>query len=331
MSRARWHVGVLALVGLVAGMCVSTARPAAPQDLGCRIQGPQTPITIDYIRDPIYAPFGTDICNAINKGIVNTCGYAPPDANHTTVGGLFCSSQLVTRPDMAFMLENGRRRTSAGWQLAPAAGVFVDVPPDHPLGCWIEQLSADGVTTGCQQTPVRKYCSGQNVTRAEMATFLSRAMDLDQVTDPQYAFADVPSYHWADGYIKAIRKEGITHGCDIANNLFCPETTIPRDQAAVWFARAFAAGCTFTVTAPPATHAKTSGTYSVGLTTEAGCPWRALANNKTTVPWITVLDRSGTGNAAAIRYSLQANTTGSARTATLLVGWKVLTITQSGT
>ena len=41
----------------------------------------------------------------------------------------------------------------------------------------IDALAAAGVTKGCKTDPLR-YCPDQAVTRAQMATFLVRALDL---------------------------------------------------------------------------------------------------------------------------------------------------------
>jgi hypothetical protein len=62
-------------------------------------------------------------------------------------------------------------------QVSPAPGVatFGDVPPVHWAFQFIEALAASGITAGCGGG---NYCPDGNVTRAEMAVFLSAALGL---------------------------------------------------------------------------------------------------------------------------------------------------------
>jgi len=56
----------------------------------------------------------------------------------------------------------------------PCTGIFPDVPcPGGFAVNWIEQYSRDGITAGCGGG---LYCPGNNVTRAEMAVFVGKAM-----------------------------------------------------------------------------------------------------------------------------------------------------------
>ena len=59
---------------------------------------------------------------------------------------------------------------------APASASFTDVPTSHWAFRYIEAVKASTITTGCTATT---YCPDNNVTRAEMATFLSRALGLN--------------------------------------------------------------------------------------------------------------------------------------------------------
>jgi S-layer family protein len=58
---------------------------------------------------------------------------------------------------------------------APATATFADVPTTHPFFRSVEALAASGITSGCGPG---HFCPNQNVTRGEMATFLSRALGL---------------------------------------------------------------------------------------------------------------------------------------------------------
>jgi hypothetical protein len=56
--------------------------------------------------------------------------------------------------------------------IALAVGTFTDVPDDHTHAAGIGYVADTGITTGCTAT---KYCPGDALTRAQMATFLHRA------------------------------------------------------------------------------------------------------------------------------------------------------------
>lgn len=94
----------------------------------------------------------------------------------------------------------------------------------------IEALASAGITQGCGP---HVFCPDAPVTRAEMASFLTRALDLqpsgsDSFTDDQ------ASVHQAA--IEALVAAGITHGC--GGGSFCPAESVSRGQMAAFLVRA---------------------------------------------------------------------------------------------
>jgi hypothetical protein len=75
---------------------------------------------------------------------------------------------------MAIFLLRGEHGSSYAPPVATGT-VFGDVPLGSFADAWIEQLAAEGVTSGCGGG---NYCPDANVTRAEMAVFLVRAFSL---------------------------------------------------------------------------------------------------------------------------------------------------------
>ena len=59
----------------------------------------------------------------------------------------------------------------------PAAGVFGDVPAGDPFAPWVEELYGEGITGGCQASPLL-YCPHNPNTRGQMAVFLVKAFGL---------------------------------------------------------------------------------------------------------------------------------------------------------
>ena len=93
--------------------------------------------------------------------VTHGCSTNPP---------LYCPQQPVTRAQMATFLER-----AFGLEPSGRAG-FADIAGDtHASG--IDALAAAGITAGCGTGPVR-YCPDSRVTRAQMATFLARALNL---------------------------------------------------------------------------------------------------------------------------------------------------------
>jgi hypothetical protein len=58
---------------------------------------------------------------------------------------------------------------------APDTATFGDVPTDDPFFQFVEALAASGVTAGCG---AGNYCPNEPATRAQMATFLAKALGL---------------------------------------------------------------------------------------------------------------------------------------------------------
>jgi len=73
----------------------------------------------------------------------------------------------------------GGARVSWTRQISPApnTATFSDVPTTHPLFQYIEALAASGITAGCVANPPQ-FCPDANMTRGQMAVFISRALGL---------------------------------------------------------------------------------------------------------------------------------------------------------
>ncbi len=85
-------------------------------------------------------------------------------------GTNFCPDSAVTRAEMAVFL-------SRAFDLAegPDPG-FGDVPADAWYAADVAKLAASGITTGCGDGT--NFCPDQDTTRAQMASFLARALGL---------------------------------------------------------------------------------------------------------------------------------------------------------
>ena len=68
-----------------------------------------------------------------------------------------------------------------------------------------------------------------------------------------------------------------------------------------------------------------AGTASIEVMAPSGCRWATTSNS----PWITVQAGSGSGN-GEVRYAVAANPSLNARTGTLTIAGRILTVTQAG-
>jgi hypothetical protein len=94
----------------------------------------------------------------------------------------------------------------------------------------INRLAAASITYGCDAS---RYCPTRSVTRAQMASFIDRALDLP-ATGTDY-FSDDDGISHEDS-INRLAAAGITAGC--TGSTYCPSEPISREQMAAFLHRA---------------------------------------------------------------------------------------------
>ncbi len=175
-----------------------------------------TPIYVtwdDYFGD--VTSFRSDVVWLAEQGITTGCAQ-----------NRYCPTSVVTRAQMALFLVRA-------FDYPPATG------PDHFSDdngvtgeSSINALFEAGITGGC--SPGR-FCPKASVTRAQMALFLDRALDL-QATVIDY-FDDDDGIT-GEGAINRMAAAGITGGC--GSRKFCPKSSVTRGQMAAFLHRALA-------------------------------------------------------------------------------------------
>jgi len=116
-------------------------------------------------------PFAAPVAALANAGVTQGCGS----------GERFCPEQPLTRAQMASFLVRAFD-LSLDLPIDPATGSdgepegesFSDVSPASPHAAAITALAHAGITKGCESSTA-KFCPDRLITRAEFATFLSRA------------------------------------------------------------------------------------------------------------------------------------------------------------
>jgi ELWxxDGT repeat protein len=161
----------------------------------------------------------------VDAGITGGCG-----------GGNYCPERPVTRAEAAVFLV----RAAHGPLFTPPPPFdmgFNDVPPSYWAAAWIDQLVADGVTSGCGNF---NFCPDRAVTRAELAVLLLRSrfgLDFFPPAGTGAVFGDVPADYWARDWIEHLVALGVTGGC--GNGDYCPDRPVTRAEMAVLLARMF--------------------------------------------------------------------------------------------
>lgn len=138
-----------------------------------------------------------------------------------------CSKGTMRRAQMAATLADSL-------SLAPLSGTaFRDLSGYTGFAGDIYAIRAKGITRGCNPPTNDRYCPGDPVTRAQMASFLVRAYGLPATTR-DYFTDDETSVHEAD--INALARSGITLGC--TSTRFCPDDSVLQGQMASFIRRA---------------------------------------------------------------------------------------------
>jgi glucose/arabinose dehydrogenase len=180
----------------------------------------------DFLDVPQANPFHADIETIFRAAVTAGCG-----------GGNYCPGNSTTRSQMAVFLLKAKH---GGTYLPPAcsATVFTDVPcPGGTNVNWINQLFAEGISSGCGGG---NYCPVDPVQRQQMAVFLLKAEHGSGYLPPACTpgmFGDVPCPSQFANWIDQLANEGITAGCGGGN--FCPASPVLRNQMATFLVRTF--------------------------------------------------------------------------------------------
>jgi choice-of-anchor B domain-containing protein len=204
--------------------------PGTANDVVVSITG-LTPATLpagffaDFLDVDGSHPFHEFVVGVAKAGVTAGCG-----------GGDYCPGESVTRDQMAVFLLKAKH--GSDYTPAECTGIFSDTPCPGPFTDWIEQLAAEGVTSGCG-TGV--YCPNAPVTRAQMAVFLLKAKEGSAYVPPAAAglFGDVPISDPFAPWIEDLYGREITGGCNASPLLYCPGSANNRGQMAVFVVKTF--------------------------------------------------------------------------------------------
>lgn len=108
---------------------------------------------------------------------------------------------------------------------------FTDVAEDQDYYEAIEMLSKLSILTGDDQDGdgAMDFRPSDTITRAEVAVIISRIQGINNAAQTNTNFTDVPSTHWASGYVAQAAGQGIVNG--YGDGMFGPEDPVLYEQA----------------------------------------------------------------------------------------------------
>ncbi|MGB9357445.1 MAG: M15 family metallopeptidase [Acidimicrobiia bacterium] len=139
--------------------------------------------------------------------------------------------------DLESWFETPGYRCDAGDLSYPYQGRFGD-DEDNVHESDIEFIAEIGTTLGCNPPWNDRYCPERIITRGELSAFLTRTLGLTDDGGTDWFVDDRDSEF--EGDINRLAAAGIAKGCNPpANDRFCPDRRLSREQMAAFIARAF--------------------------------------------------------------------------------------------
>ena len=224
------RLGVVAVVVAVAVVGLAPVAAAHPADTVPASTPPVNtpPASIQAVQA---AASFEDVTEGVHKPAIDALAERGVFDGTECAGDMFCPGDEMKRWTAAVWLV---RVLDEAEPPAATESSFADVDADNRWLPYIERLAELEVTEGCRKEPLR-FCPDRSVNRAQMATFLLRAFDLEPA-DPA-GFADTAG-NTHEAAIDALAAARITVGCETDPLHYCPDKPVTRAQMATFLARA---------------------------------------------------------------------------------------------
>lgn len=163
----------------------------------------------------------------------SSAAYAETDSSVTSSPDVLQEIRDFHQPS-PFDAESSRSSFSAA---STGKATFADVPADHWAKREIEFLYERAIIQGYNENGVMKFHPNENVTRAQAAKMIMKALGESEKKVTRARFTDVPPSHWAAGWIERAAEKGIFKGYD--DGMFRPNDPLKRSQMSKIIAIAF--------------------------------------------------------------------------------------------
>ena len=202
MSLRRVHLPTALLLALAVVVASAVVAPASAQ-------------AADF-EDTRGRPYAEAVSALAERSIVFGCEPAR-----------YCPSDTLTRAQLAAVL-------SRAFELPVTDDAPFGDTSGHEHEVHIDALAAAGITQGCDDSG--NFCPNQPISREHVATMLVRAFDVSSTSARH--FNDVSPGGTHTPSVHALAETGISAGCTVPLDGYCPHQTVTRAQAAFFVARA---------------------------------------------------------------------------------------------
>ena len=183
-----------------------------------------------WVGNPHEGTFADDE-NSVHESAINSLAHTGVFEGTECAERRVCPNQPLLRWVMAVWITRALNETPTR---SHSRTRFADVGENAWWARYVELLADLEITAGCNTDPL-SYCPDQPVTRAQMATFLVRALNLNPA--PSAGFTDTENTtHEAN--VDALAAAGITAGCNTDPLSYCPDQPVTRAQMATFLIRA---------------------------------------------------------------------------------------------
>ncbi|MDQ5825725.1 MAG: S-layer homology domain-containing protein [Chloroflexota bacterium] len=169
-------------------------------------------------------------------GPCNMRFYDLPDTSwaYSYISNLYCRNVVSGFPDGTFRpnadITRGQftKMLVLGFDMAgqvPSQATFSDVPLGSTYSAFVETAAGAGIVGGY---PDGTFRPNEPVTRGQAVKMITVAANWGQAYPPVATFADIPSSHWAFGYVESAYRQGIING--YPDGTFRPQVGMTRAQ-----------------------------------------------------------------------------------------------------
>jgi hypothetical protein len=182
----------------------------------------------DDLPYPYVGQFRDDDTNIHRENIEYLAALGTTRGCNPPMNDRYCPDRIITRGELAAFIVRTLGLTDTGGK-----DWFGD-DDDSEFERDINKLAAAGIASGCATD---RFCPDRDITRGEMAALVARAFGFTEAGDGDRFVDDNDSPF--ENQIEALAFVRVTLGCNPpANDEFCPDRTLPRDEMASFFTRA---------------------------------------------------------------------------------------------
>ena len=209
-----------------------SAQIPEPQEPSSGIPSSDIPSSSTPSPPRVYDDYFVDDDGNIHERNINAIAYNRITYGCNSQRTHYCPSYPISRAQMASFIVRALKLQAPE---DDTPDPFVDTENSYHRDS-IRTLAYHNITYGCNAEGTR-YCPNDSISRAQMASFLARALKLRPLANPTaVTLFDIRGNTHARN-IRTIAYHGITYGCNLSRTSYCPDGLVSRAQMASFLAR----------------------------------------------------------------------------------------------